>query len=89
MDDGHQELQLAQHYLEGPSRDSSAAAHWLWKSVSKQNATALLLLSNLYQTGDGVPKSCEQARLLLVAAAKKGNLDAAGQLRNFDSSTCR
>jgi hypothetical protein len=88
IDDGHQELQFAQHYLEGSPRDSTEAAKWLWKSVSKQNATALVLLSNLYQAGDGVPKSCEQARLLLVAAAKKGNTEAAGKLRTFDSSTC-
>ena len=54
-------------------RDSSEAAKLLWKAVSKQNATAAVLLSDLYLRGDGVPRSCDQARLLLVAAAKRGS----------------
>ena len=61
-------------------RDSSEAAKLLWKSVRKQNATAALLLSDLYLRGDGVPRSCDQARLLLVAAARRGAPQAAQQL---------
>jgi TPR repeat protein len=85
------DLRLAQRYLGGSMgvRDSSEAAKLLWKAVSKQNATAAVLLSDLYLRGDGVPRSCDQARLLLVAAAKRGSPLAAQQLRNLESRGCR
>ncbi|HKS73783.1 MAG TPA: hypothetical protein VJQ82_11355 [Terriglobales bacterium] len=88
---GAQELAFARGYLEGKhgSRDSSEAAKWLWKAVAKQNSTAGVLLSDLYRSGDGVSKSCDQARLLLVAAAKKGAPTAADKLRNIESGGCR
>jgi len=70
-------------------RDSSEAAKLLWKAVGKQNATAALLLSGLYLHGDGVPRSCDQARLLLVAAARRGAPQAAQQLRDLESQGCR
>jgi ribosomal protein L40E len=84
------DLRLAQRYLGGSMgvRDSSEAAKLLWKAVSKQNATAAVLLSDLYLRGDGVPRSCDQARLLLVAAAKRGSPLAAQQLRNLESRRC-
>ncbi|MBZ5649760.1 MAG: hypothetical protein LAO18_04655 [Acidobacteriia bacterium] len=88
---GVSDLRLAQRYLGGSmgARDSSEAAKLLWKAVSKQNATAAVLLSDLYLRGDGVPRSCDQARLLLVAAAKRGAARAAQQLRNLESQGCR
>jgi hypothetical protein len=88
---GAPDLQLAQRYLGGSMgvRDSAEAAKLLWKAVSKQNATAAVLLSDLYLRGDGVPRSCDQARLLLVAAAKRGSPMAAQQLRNLESHGCR
>jgi hypothetical protein len=88
---GTDELAAAQRYLEGKNgaRDSSQAAKWLWKAVGKQNPGAALLLAELYARGDGVPKSCDQARLLLVAAAKRGAPDAGLRLRNLESSDCQ
>lgn len=83
---GTQELALAQRYLN--QHETTLAAEWLWKSVSKQNGQAALLLAGLYQRGDGVPRSCEQARILLVVAAKKGVEGAGPQLRNIEG-TCR
>jgi hypothetical protein len=89
--DGSSDLRLAQRYLGGSMgvRDSSEAAKLLWKAVSKQNATAAVLLSDLYLRGDGVPKSCDQARLLLVAAAKRGAPQAAEPLQRLESQGCR
>ena len=55
------------------ARDASEAAKLLWKAVGKQNPTAAILLSGLYARGDGVTKSCDQARLLLLAATKHGS----------------
>jgi hypothetical protein len=91
LESGSSDLRLAQRYLGGSMgvRDSSEAAKLLWKAVSKQNATAAVLLSDLYLRGDGVPRSCDQARLLLVAAARRGSPLAAQQLRNFESQGCR
>jgi hypothetical protein len=88
---GIPDLRLAQRYLGGSMgvRDSAEAAKLLWKSVRQQNATAAVLLSDLYLRGDGVPRSCDQARLLLVAAAKRGSPLAAQQLRNLESQGCR
>jgi TPR repeat protein len=84
-------LRLAQRYLGGSmgTRDSYEGAKLLWKAVRQQDTTAAILLSDLYARGDGVPKSCDQARLLLVAAAKRGSPQAAAQLRALESRGCR
>jgi len=70
-------------------RDSGEAAKWLWKSVGKQNASALVLLSDLYLRGDGVAQSCDQARLLLDAAAVKGIASAGERLHHLDAFGCQ
>jgi len=89
VDNGSAELSMAENYLSGSkgSRNSVAAASLLWKAVGKQNGAALLLLSDLYATGDGVSKSCEQARMLVDAALRKGTPGAGNRLRNL--SSCR
>ena len=89
---GSEELSAAERYLNtgpGTARDSRQAATWLWKAVAKQNLTATLLLSDLYLRGDGVSKSCDQARLLLDAAARKGATTAAERLRHLPAFGCR
>jgi hypothetical protein len=80
------ELLEAQRLL--GSQDSSEAVKWLWKAVGKQNTAAEIALADLYTRGDGVSKNCEQARLLLVTAAKKGASDAAQKLRSLESNGC-
>jgi len=88
--DGRNELDQARRYLagEGAPRSSWMASQFLWKAIGKQNSEAVLLLSDLYARGDGVPRSCEQARVLLVSAAKKGSSAAAQKLRSVETS-CR
>jgi hypothetical protein len=89
---GSEELAAAEKYLNagpGTARDSQQAAMLLWKAVAKQNLTATLLLSDLYLRGEGVSKSCDQARLLLDAAARKGAASAAERLRNLQAFGCR
>jgi hypothetical protein len=88
---GATELATAQKLLDGGGgtpRDSSQAAEWLWKSVEKKNTAAMVTLANLYLHGNGVPKSCDQSRVLLDAAATKGNKEAAGLLRNLPAFGC-
>ena len=88
---GAEELAMAEKYLNptrGMTRDSGEAAEWLWKAVRKRNLEATLALSDLYARGDGVAKSCDQARLLLDAAARKGGKGAAERLRNLQAFGC-
>ena len=88
---GAEELAMAEKRLNGNpgvTRDSEEAAHWLWKAVGKGNLTAMMTLSDLYLRGEGVPKSCDQARLLLDAAARKGGTAAAERLRNLRAFGC-
>jgi hypothetical protein len=89
---GSEELVTAEKYLNagpGMARNSQQAVAWLWKAVAKQNLTATLLLSDLYLRGDGVAKSCDQARLLLDVAARKGRAAAAERLRNMQAFGCQ
>ena len=88
---GAQELAIAQGYLNGTNgqqRNSAEAALWLWKAVQKRNAEATLLLSDLYLQGNGVPKNCDQAHVLLDAAASRGMRDAVERLRNLRAFGC-
>jgi hypothetical protein len=68
--------------------ESLRAATLLW-AVRKQNTTAAVLLSDLYARGDGVPRSCDQARVLVLAAAKRGSPQAAEQLRRLETHGCQ
>jgi TPR repeat protein len=89
--DGTQELLLAERYLQGKGTtpDPAAAARWLWKAVGKDNPRAALMLADLYVHGDGVSKSCDQARVLLGVAAGKGVSEAGPRLRNLETNGCR
>jgi hypothetical protein len=87
---GAAELAMAEDFLNGRThpRNSEEAAKYLWRAVGKENPSAILLLSNMYLVGDGVPKSCDQARLLLSAASRKGVPQAADKLRDLLRSGC-
>ncbi|MFZ0815676.1 MAG: hypothetical protein WAM78_09160 [Candidatus Sulfotelmatobacter sp.] len=89
---GFEELATAQKFLDarpGAARDTQEAARWLWKAVAKQNVTATFLLSDLYLRGEGVTKNCDQGRLLLDAAARKGVTAAAERLRHLQAFGCQ
>jgi hypothetical protein len=89
---GAEELAVAQRYLNGTNgqgRNSAEAAKWLWKAMAKHNGDAPLLLSDLYLKGDGVSKNCDQARVLLDAAALKGVKDAGQRLRHLQAFGCQ
>ena len=89
---GESELILAWQYLEGQGgrpRDPVAASRLLWTAIEKGNLTAETALANLYLRGDGVPKSCDQARVLLSAASDKGSIEARQKLRELNQTGCR
>lgn len=88
---GAEELAIAQTYLngtEGKERNAEEAVKWLWKAVAKRNTDATLELSDLYLRGEGITKNCDQARVLLDAAALKGIKTAGERLRNLQSFGC-
>jgi hypothetical protein len=86
---GREELAMAERELsEATGAHHAEAAQWLWKSIAKHNSEATLLLADLYLKGDGVPKNCDQARVLLDTAARKGIAGAAERLRNLQAFGC-
>jgi hypothetical protein len=92
LGNGEEELAIAQRYLSGGTglqRNSAEAAQWLWKSIAKHNSSATLLLADLYLRGDGVSKNCDQARVLLDSAARKGVEGAGERLRNLQAFGCQ
>lgn len=87
---GAEDLAEAQKYLNGSAGQATqAAVPLLWKAVAKGNAAATLTLSDLYLRGSGVPQNCDQARLLLDIAAKKGAKGAAERLQHLQAFGCR
>ena len=88
---GSEELAMAEKYLNGSAaaKNDAEAAQWLWKAVSKRNLQATMLLADMYLRGNGIPKNCGQARILLDAAASRGAKDAAFRLRNIQSFGCQ
>ncbi len=89
-DNGEAEFAQAEHYLRDKSPGSSAAAaNSLWAAVKKGNISAEIALANLYARGDGVTKNCDQARVLLRAAAEKGSSMASQELAQVVRGGCR
>jgi hypothetical protein len=89
-DPGEAELAVALQYLggDGGRAQTNVAVKWLWASVQKGNTKAATLLANVYEWGRGVPRNCEQARVLLIDAAKHGSTEAMQQLQDMDSDGC-
>ena len=78
------------HFADTHSKgDRSALAQQLWSAVEAGDSSAEAALAELYLAGEGVPRSCEQARVLLRAATKKGNTAAGQQLRKLNNNGCR
>ena len=83
----------------GPSTEESAAkdtrnlspaeqVRELWSQVGQGNTSAEVTLAKLYLIGGGVSKNCDQARVLLRAAAKKGNPEAISKLSQITRQGC-
>ena len=87
---GDEEFKRARELLAGRKSppDAGQASVWLWKAVAKHNGPAVLLLADLYARGDGVPRSCDQARILLAAALKRGSVEANQKLQELQHAGC-
>ena len=78
---------------EGPakntrSQDPAEEVRALWSAVGQGNTSAEVTLAKLYLIGGGVTKNCDQARVLLRAAAKKGNSEAIAKLSQITRQGC-
>lgn len=89
-DSGQQEYQQAARILKDKMREAETpeAVRLLWASVEKGNVNAELALAELYRKGQGVTKNCDQARILLSAAAQKGSGEARKQLGDLAREGC-
>jgi hypothetical protein len=70
------------------SQDPAEEVRGLWSAVGQGNTAAEVTLAKLYLIGGGVPKNCDQARVLLRAAAKKGNTEAISKLSQITRQGC-
>ena len=88
---GNSELAAALADLNGNSgrRDAAKAVKELWQAVGNGSTDAAVILSDLYMSGDGVVKNCEQARILLTAATRSGNLQARIKLGELETNGCQ
>jgi hypothetical protein len=88
---GQYEYQRAMQILKAPGRKAELpeAVRLLWIAVKKNNVSAEITLAELYHQGRGVAKSCEQTKVLLFAAARKGSPDAKRRLQEFQREHCR
>jgi hypothetical protein len=71
------------------SERRSSLARQLWSAIGSGDTSAEVSLAQLYIAGDGVPKNCAQALVLLKAASKSGNREGVRQLHKFNKSGCR
>lgn len=83
-------LDLARGLLKkdaGPE-EQAKAAQLLWHAVEKGNVAAELALADLYLAGQGVEKSCSQARVLLTTAQNHKSSLAAKKLNGLAAYGC-
>lgn len=85
---GADDLAEAQGYLDRNHGSVQQALPLLWNATAKGNATAMVALSDLYLRGKVVPQNCDQARMLLDLAAKKGAKGASARLRHLQAFGC-
>ncbi|HXW17033.1 MAG TPA: PilZ domain-containing protein [Candidatus Acidoferrales bacterium] len=86
-DTGESELATGLQYLrdaDAPA-ETSFAVKWLWASVEKGNTKAAIILADLYAWGRGVPQNCDQARVLLMSAVRRGSTEAGQRLQDMDA----
>ncbi len=88
---GQEEFNTAQSILRGNNkqRELLKAVDLLWAGVKKGYVPAEVTLGDLYRRGEGVPKNCAQATVLLTAASKKGSSDARKMLEQIAERGCK
>ena len=83
------ELASGKEIIPGKPKYQPGDVSALWLAVENGDSAAEVLLANHYVTGEGVAKNCNQARILLQAAAKRGNETAAKRLTQLPADGCQ
>jgi hypothetical protein len=84
------ELALALSYLRDgrDPKQKAKAVQLLWLATQKRNVDAELQLADLYTEGVAVQQNCEQARILLKAAATAKSALAQRKLAELEQAGC-
>ncbi len=69
-------------FKEGDSVES------LWGAVQAGSVAAEVSLAERFARGDGVNKNCDQAKVLMKAAADRGNREARLRLYEMETAGC-
>lgn len=87
---GQPEYKQAMQILRSPSGEARLpqVVRLLWVAVQNGNIGAEIVLAELYRQGRGVTKNCDQTRILLSAAARKGSAEAQKRLQEFQREGC-
>jgi hypothetical protein len=87
---GQAEYAQAMQILRGSSSGAGQpeVVRLLWISVEKGNLSAELALAEMYWHGQGVARNCDQARILLSAAVRKGSAEARRRLQQLQREGC-
>jgi hypothetical protein len=90
VEDGQKEYLEALQILRSPNRAAEvpAAIQLLWVAMEKGNSSAEIDRAELFRTGRGVAKNCDQARILLSTAARKGSAEARKRLEALRREGC-
>ncbi len=72
-----------------PPRSEGETVASLWDAVQGGSIAAEMSLAERFARGEGVEKNCDQARVLLKAAAGKGNREARLRLYQLESGGCQ
>ena len=72
-----------------PPRSEGESVESLWDGVRGGSIAAEMSLADRFARGEGVAKNCDQARVLLKAAAGKGNKEARLRLYQLESGGCQ
>jgi TPR repeat protein len=89
-DNGQQEYQQAEQILSnrGSEAELAVGVRLLWVAVEKGNVNAEVALAELYRQGKGVARNCDQARILLNAAVRRGSAEAQKHLDELVRDGC-
>ena len=83
------EQQSARQPKSDPPLTGGETVESLWGAVQAGSVAAEISLAERFVYGDGVLKNCDQARVLMRAAANKGNREARLRLYELESGGCQ
>jgi hypothetical protein len=72
-----------------PNWSETDSVETLWGAVQAGSVSAEVSLAERFARGAGVNKNCEQAKVLMKAAADKGNREARLRLYELESNGCQ